>query len=647
MRSTPFTTVFKGMVGAAAATLLFTGIGRITASATPIPDGAEVEFTASFITTPAPSSTFSNTAGGDGWAVAHYNGNVYTVFHHVGTLTVACLNIDAGTPCPDYPKTVQSLDSPSHDFATSEWASLEVNASTGTLYVWATNRTTLTAGVVAVDLDSASTNPFESYTPLTAAGDAMVFPGPKSGAGNGVLIGSNWYSFNHYSQSAGWTSTGDQNKLMCFDVATGSGCPGQPYAVPGLTKAWFMYYSGALTQVGSRLFVELTEDGSFSAGKYYCFDSSTNGACTGTWPKSSFGDSLYAGGGFPVLNSEGETIGTCMKVTDQSYTDSNFPGNIRCIDEDGEDLTSQSSAVGAVINANMFSAYNVSYKVIGTRVYLPAGNDYYGGGNYNSRILCYDWATNQACANFPVSWSGNSPVGQLYTVGTDPTNPTCLWLMAHRGSKQLQTMDAYTAGDCGVGGTRVLMSNFVQPHSSCAPTTYTSLTITSPAPSAYTGGTVTFLDKDGTTLNSLPAQNVDSSGAIDLTSLDLSTSSGLPQMVVNLPGAESSNINMTVRWTANYDSRCDDGGQSVSYTPPSTTTTTLAESQSTTTTVSSGPEATTTTVKRSTGSGNSSNQVSGSRLPETGSSSSVLAMCALALVVAGATPVVTRRTRRK
>lgn len=633
----------------AAVALAVASVAGLRASATPIPDGAEVEFTASFITTPAPSSTFSNTVGGDGWAVAHNDGKVYTVFHHVPEIKVACLVILTGLACADYPKTVQSLDSTPHDFATSEWASLQVDTTNDTLYVWGTDTTTLRAGVVAIDLNSTASNPFKSFTALTAAGDAMLFDGNyKSGTGNGVLIGSYWYSFNHYSPSGGWTSVGDQNKLMCFDMATGDGCPGQPYVVPGLTNAWYVGYSGALTQVGSRLIVELTENNSFSAGSYYCFDTSINGVCTGTWPKASFGDSLWAGGGFPVLNSEGEKIGTCMKITDVvNYPPSNFPGNIRCIDADGENLTSQSSAVGAVINANQFGPYNVNYTVIGTRVYMPGENAFGVGGNNNSKMMCYDWATNLSCPNFPVAWSGNAQVKQLYSVGTDPTNPTCLWWMAHGGSKQIQAMDAFTAGNCGVGGSRVLMSSFVQPHSTCVPTKYSSLTITSPAPSAYSGGTVTFLNQNGTTLNSLPAQSVNSSGVIDLTSLNLSTSAGLPQMLVNLPGAESSNINMTVRWTGNYRTICDDNGQTVSYTPPAATTTTTVAS-GTTTTVAPRPQATTTTVgsQRPVAASSGGETVKGSTLPETGSNSTALALMAMVCLMTGVTVTSVRRLRR-
>lgn len=615
MRSISFTASLRRAALAAVAALSVTALGGVRTSAATIPNGAEVAFTSSVITTPAPSSTFSQPAGGDGWTVAFYGGNVYTVFHHNSILKVVCLVIATAASCTDYPKTVQTLDGPPHDFGTSEFANVHIDTASATLYVWGTDRTTLEAGVVAVDLNSSNSNPFKSFTPLTAAGDAQAGPGPKSNIGNAVLIGNKWYAFSLHAPSSNYTPTGTQDKLMCFDVSTAAACPSQPFAIPGLTSVWYIYYPGVLTQIGSRLILELLENGSYTAGHYYCIDTATMGACSGNWPRASFADSLGTGGGFPALDANGNQIGVCMKITDQSYTDGNFPGNIKCIDKKGADLTAQSTAVGAVIDANVFNAYN-NYKVIGTRVYLPGGNDFKGYGNYYSRMMCFDWATGQSCQNFPVLWTGYSEVSQLYTVATDPSNASCLWLMSHIGSKQVQTMDAYTAGACGVGGTRVLMSSLVQPFSTCVPTSYTSLTVTSPLPSAYSGGTVTFLDQNGATLNSLPAQNIDSSGKVDLTSLNLSTSGGLPQMLVNLPGAESADINMTVRWNGGYHPECDDGGQTVSYTPPaSTTSTTVA-----------GP--------------------GGSLIAETGSNSNSLAVFALACLAVGVTLVTTRRMRK-
>ena len=144
---------------------------------------------------PLPSQ-YPATTNNDGWAVALSKTQVFNVNHHKSDLEVTCHNqIDASFCWPAQSKTVSDGI---HQFVTSVAPGLEINQSTGHLFVYAVETPGNTAGVVCIDttqpVAAPGTSLFCGFTPLSAPGDAPI--GEFAGLSNPVLVGSNWFAFN-------------------------------------------------------------------------------------------------------------------------------------------------------------------------------------------------------------------------------------------------------------------------------------------------------------------------------------------------------------------------------------------------------------------------------------------------------------------
>lgn len=557
-------TVWKALTATALTALLFSAQ---TASADTIPDGAAVTYSATEIIPPPPATSFAVTGGGDGWELKFYDGNVYNVYHHESPMKVDCHNTTTAATCTGYPKTIVNTGN-SGQFASAPRPTLELDATTGHMRVWATDLTTSTAGVVTFDLDSANANPFTSFTPLSGVGEADT-SFSASYISQGVRIDDKWYAYNSLRFGTNVTPSGTVGKIMCFDFSTGAACAGQPYALPGLTAVWGRYHGPMMAPIGSRIIVTNYEGTDF--GQHYCFDTATNGTCTGNWPHAAFGYELDTGTPVPALDGSGNKIGLCYRSPDWTFT--GLPGAVTCIDGEGTELPAASAALAAGINESAAHPDGGERFTLGTRVYIANGNYFAPAAPYYSTLECFDWATEAPCPNFPVTFT-YAEIDLLYNVTNDPSYPSCLWLVGDSGAKQITNLDAYTAGPCGEGGTRFRLGSFVEPVASCEPTEFTLLTVTSPLPTDYTGGTLTFSDENSAPIASLPVQNLDANGMVDLSVLDIPTSSGLPQMQIDLPGSETSAISLTIEWTGAYHDECDNGGQTVSYAAPPTESTT-------------------------------------------------------------------------
>jgi Cutinase len=485
-----------------------------------------------------PASTYAGSGGGDGWAVALSSGAVYNVFHHSSSLTVACHLQSDASACWS-PETI--TDGNGHQFATSGHPGLWLDQSTGKLYVYAT-RNDSTAGVVCIDTTQATTNtdPFCGFTALTAVGDAPDTG--ISGLSEPALVGTNWYAFNYAS---GVPASGDQNALLCFDVSTQAACASQPFAVSfgsGNISAG-TFPEPQLAAIGGLVVVTATVSTGDQLG---CFDPGTGHTCSGAWPVT-LAASYASGYGapFPLLSSSGSVQGLCLPT-----------GSDPCYDLSGASVATPSGMTGAIPAT---SGWNGRAFVLGPRVYVPNGN--------SDAVDCYDASTNASCTNFPKTMSN---LGLLYTVNADPQRPTCIWVNSDDGSGQIQNFDAYTGGACGQGPIRVLASSFVVPTQLCQPATYTSLQVTAPAPGTYTSGTVSFEDGDANPLSGVPDKTLDGTGTVGLSSLNLSTSVGLPQFLITLNGAQGSPGAVTVKltWTGTDDPSCVLPGTTVSQGPP-------------------------------------------------------------------------------
>lgn len=527
------------------------------------PDGTTVTYGATQITPPPPAGSFAGSAGGDGYDLGFWDGKVYNVFHHQGEFIVQCHDTQTAVRCTGYPKTVRETGSNSHFTASNLSA---VHVEDGFLYGFTSRVSDLTPGVVKVDLATSDANPFHDFIPLGGAGDAKTeFIGSSSPA----LIGTKWYAFNLVPDTA---ASGAKNAFLCFDLATGAGCAGQPFALPGATSfpsgPWTGVWTPAsMTQFGARLLVALPDSVGSHAGKVYCYDTSTSGACGGSWPITPTGGSVsLLPAGVPVLDATGAEVGTCLLVYDE--TRSSVWKAPYCVDADGVHLAAASAAIGDDVTGTWSTPFNDRPVVIGRRVWFAQGGEHRVlADRLKSQVTCFDWGTDEPCVGFARAWD-KSDVELIYTVRPTPGNPTCLWINSDKGNTQITNFDAYTGGPCGEGGTRILMRSFVEPVDSCLPTKYLSLELLAPVPGDGQGGdwTVTFQDEDGQPLAGLADLPI-VDGMVDLSSFGLLTASGLPQMLVDLPGVQTESIEMTILWEGPYYDDCVAGGQEFSWEP--------------------------------------------------------------------------------
>ena len=482
-----------------------------------------------------PASAYAGAGGGDGWAVALSNTDVYNVFHHDSVLEVAChLQADA-SQCWS-PEVI--TDSNGNNFATSGQPGLYLDQTSGRLYVYATRVSDATGGVVCIDTNIAATNPdpFCGFTALDAAGDSPI-NGGISFISDPMRVAGRWYAFNFV---AGAATPGAQNSLFCFDLTTFGQCAGQPYAVvAGLSASSpdqdFDFPPPATTAIGSRLIIPVTAGGSQELA---CFDTATLSNCALGFPLTlGFSYNSFNGASYPLLDASGAVSGVCLPT-----------GTDQCFDFNGNAVATPAGMPAAIPNT---SGWDGPSFVLGPRVYLPDGN--------RDQVECFDYSTGQDCSNFPKVMNN---LGLLYTVNADPQRPTCIWVNSDDGVAQIQNFDAYSAGGCGQGPIRVLASSFVVPSQLCVPTSYVSLQVVAPPPTAYTDGTVAFEDGDGNPIAGLPTSPLDGSGSVSLAGLNLNTGTGLPEFLVTLNGTTNrpSSVTVQLTWQGVQDPSCTPGG---------------------------------------------------------------------------------------
>lgn len=493
-------------------------------------------YTAVVSVSPPPNATFVGSGGGDGWGLGFTTSRVFNVFHHSSMLEVEChLQVDA-SQCPTnglmtWPATV--TDSSGGSFAIQAQPSLWVDQVTGRLYVYATQVSTLTAGVVCVDTNSNLSNPFCGFTALSHAGDAPLQT-TISNISVGVVVSDNFYAVNFVSSTSDTpgANAGTENKLMCFSFITFTPCAGQPYALSMTNNTITVgsYPSPSITPVGSAIIVPFVT----SAGNgITCWNATSKTTCAGAWPVTTTDSPSSGGGGVPILTSAGVATGYCTRATSECFS-----------------LAGATVAAPPHFPMASGQGWAGPPAVLGTRVYVPAT---VGSGD---GVDCYDYATQSQCAHYPLSLPNYS---LAYSVTIDPNRVGCLWANSDNGSGQIQNFDAYTTSGCGQGGDRVLISQFVAPATSCRPTVYQSMKILAPAPSLYTRGTVQFQNSAGVPLSGVPTLTFDRTGSVALSAYNFSVSSALPQALINLTGPSVAGATVTVQltWNASTKAECE------------------------------------------------------------------------------------------
>ncbi len=510
-------------------------------------------FSASETISVPPASNFAGSGGGDGWAVALTPTAVYNVFHHNGSaLEVACHLQSDASACWS-PKTI--TDGSGNNFSTNGHPGLYLDQNTGHLFLYATRINDATAGVVCIDTTQPASNPdpFCGFTPLTAVGDAPL--SGNSAVSDGLVVGSKFYSFN-FVNTAG-NPTGTQDQMMCFDLSTDAACAGQPFAMTLGSGAINVnaFPPPAVAAIGTQIIVPISVAGNEELA---CMDTTNNANCAGSWPVVLPSGSSYLAGqsgngaAFPFLDTSGNLQGFCLPTTLPTTPN---PTADPCYSLAGATVATPANLPTAVVPT---SPWNGPALQIGPRVYIPDGR--------NDQVDCFDYSTGNSCANFPKAMSN---LELLYTVNPDPQRPTCIWVNADGGASQIQNFDAFTGGQCGAGATRVLASSIVAPGQNCVPFSYSSLQVVAPAPGSYSSGTVAFDDADGNPISGAPTQNLDATGTVSLTGLNLNTNLGLPQFIITLNGGQgATSVTVKLTWTGNYDQSCIKAGTQVTAPPP-------------------------------------------------------------------------------
>jgi len=475
-----------------------------------------------------PASNYAGTGGGDGWDVSLSTTQVFNVFHHNGSLTVACHQQSDASEC--YP--ARTITDNGSGFSTSGHSGTYFDVNTGRLWVYAISSNT-TAGVVCVDttIAAANPNPFCGFVPLSATGEG----GPLS-TSVPMRVGNRLYAFNYVNG----TPSGTKDTLLCLDIGAAAACAGQPFSVNigagAVSVGTFPVPATGL--IGDQMIIPINTGGT---GRIACFDDSLQGNCAGSFPVD-FAAAGSNGAPFERLDAAGNLIGFCFPST-----------GIPCFDLSGASVATPAGITSVITPNTQWNGHTI---VIGPRVYIANGTI--------DQIQCFDYSTGASCANFPHSTTG---ADFIYTVNPDFQRPTCIWINADNGPSQIQNFDAFSGGPCGQGAIRILASQFIVPQQVCQPTTYRFFEVLQPDRSTYTDGTVGFATFNGSPTG-IPDQPIGPTGAVDLAGLGLENVDR-PQFLVTINGSSNSLSQAVLRltWDAAFDPACVAANVEVIQTP--------------------------------------------------------------------------------
>ena len=324
--------------------------------------------------------SFQGSSGGDGWDVFFSGTKVLNVFHHNGSAyNLDCHYRTDGSSCN---ASVYSVSG----YVTS-------GASTGSVVsgkVYSLVGHGTDAGVLCTDVSS---------TPFVSCGYTALVSGSFSGydkLGRQTLVGTRIYAP---------VVNGANGSLVCFDAAANAACPGQPYALTGMSSTGSV--PAFASAVSGKVFV--------TANKVWCFTASTGAACSGSWPVGSLSGSAAVA---PMRTASLAVVGVCTIRPVGS-----------CWDMTGAALT-YPTGLAALLTTNPANSMGTwsDWAWTSRREYWVS----------SGTAFCYDWKTDAACAGF----TGQSLDTDRYAVVIDPSDPACVW--SNGDSGQIKTFDGLT-----------------------------------------------------------------------------------------------------------------------------------------------------------------------------------------------------------
>jgi len=449
----------------------------------------------------APTKSFSGSGLGDGWDVFFGSGlaagRIFNVYHHSGgTVGFECHNQRDGSACWTNPNIVfgSGQNGVAADVYSSAHSTGFYSAGSDSIYTFVSfNSAGGHLGMACVTNVSTST-PVPCATPLISLTSATA---GYLTAGDAVQIGSKAYARGAAS---------GQN-LLCFDLATGAACAGQPFNIgaPSGSGAW---EDTRLVALGTNVY--------FSTGTVLgCFDTVAGALCAGF----NGGSNLAAVTQKSLFYTE-----TTSGVPDQVCT----YGNMSCWKLDGTagtwpgGLTRHYSSI-----TDGWGAVHISR----TRMFYLNG----------STVACYDFLTGAACANFNNASLGN----YAYAYATDPANQECVWNNSDQGV--ITNLDWTTGLPCGQKSTVMFRYTDSVPRLSCADsgrvTSWGALVIHAPRALNIADARISVYTEGGALVPGWANVSVGSTsdtqtGTLDLSSLTVAASGPHPGFYVSFVGVD-------------------------------------------------------------------------------------------------------------
>lgn len=435
-----------------------------------------------------PSSTFTGSTGGDGWDVFFSDDFVFNIFHHNdGAVVLDCHSRTTGNRCAGYTATFSGYRA---GMRSGGW----VDTVSGELYAFTAETATGRPGVLCIDITSTPTSC--GFTALSA--DTSV----------------TYYGYLSEAESIGrrvfGIETAGTGSLLCFDAALGTACPGSPIALDGAVGTTGDDGASRVLALGDRIIAK-------TQTRMYCFDATTLTPCAGTWPATINGNQKTPIA--PHSDGQGELDGVCwyggcIDLTGATAAWTN-PWSL------GDNNWAMHAMVGAYTQDRFFSV----------------GNDQY-------QVNCFDYSTNSACPNFPITYPGYFNI--IYAVRVDPVNPSCMWINSDGG--QIRVFDAFSgANECTANPVITLQPSSFAPRFTCSTQNgideWRSLELVGFAgtgtPSTVT---LTVRNAQGGIVPGWGAKPVEIGEPLDMTGLDVTQSGSRPTFSFAFGGVTGGNI---------------------------------------------------------------------------------------------------------